>query len=302
VITYVGINLTNKKFQVGSTTDFERRCKEHHNSDMNPEFHRALRKNPENFYWVQGEDDGLDDRSEEQYMLDFYCGSMWCYNSNPSASEPPSQEGTSWWNNGVEQVKVFECPGENWVRGRLEKRWTDGKNNKFSIGYPGEGWVEGWTVSDECRARMSESGSGNVWWTNGVSETRAKECPGEGWSRGRIYSAEGKVAWTNGVENTFSVDCPGEGWSRGMTLSEEQRKSLGDSNRGKKYGKRDPSVGQKISDAKKGKPFSEEHKKAISDSHANRPVLVCPVCGKEVKGGNGNLKQHMRSKHPEVEI
>jgi predicted GIY-YIG superfamily endonuclease len=96
VITYVGINLTNKKFQVGSTTDFERRCKEHHKGKGDLEFQRSLRKNPENFYWVQGEDDGLDDRSEEQYMLDFYCGSMWCYNHNPSASAPPSPKGRTW--------------------------------------------------------------------------------------------------------------------------------------------------------------------------------------------------------------
>ena len=269
---------------------------------MNPEFHRALRKKPENFYWIRGEDDGLDTRDEEQYYLDFYHGTVWCYNSNPNAAEPPSQEGTCWWNNGVEQVKVFECPGEGWVKGRLETRWTNGKDNTYSISCPGEGWVEGWTISDEHRARMSESGSGNVWWTDGFSETRAKECPGEGWSRGRVYSAEGKVSWTNGEQNTFSVDCPGHGWEKGLTLSDEQRQSRRDSLSGRKYGKRDPQVGRNISAAKKGKPMSDAHKKALSESHVSRVVVICEVCGKEIKGGNGNLKQHMRSKHPEVEI
>jgi hypothetical protein len=95
VITYAAINLTNKKFQVGSTTDFGRRCKQHHNSDENPEFHRALRKDPANFYWIVSEDDGLGTRDEEQYYLDFYHGTPWCYNLNPSASAPPSRKGAT---------------------------------------------------------------------------------------------------------------------------------------------------------------------------------------------------------------
>jgi group I intron endonuclease len=88
VITYAAINLTNKRFQVGSTTDFERRCREHHNSDMNPEFNRSLRKKPENFYWIVGEDDGLDTREEEQYYLDFYHGTVWCYNYSSGSDHP----------------------------------------------------------------------------------------------------------------------------------------------------------------------------------------------------------------------
>ena len=28
-------------------------------------------------------------------------------------------KGKLWWNNGVEQTRAFECPGEGWVRGRL---------------------------------------------------------------------------------------------------------------------------------------------------------------------------------------
>ena len=28
-------------------------------------------------------------------------------------------KGKLWWNNGVEQTRSFECPGEGWVRGRL---------------------------------------------------------------------------------------------------------------------------------------------------------------------------------------
>jgi len=96
VITYAAINLTNKKFQVGSTTDFNRRCREHHDGKGDLEFQRSLRKKPENFYWIVGGDDGLGDRSEEQYYLDFYQGTVWCYNHNPSASAPPSPKGRTW--------------------------------------------------------------------------------------------------------------------------------------------------------------------------------------------------------------
>ena len=93
MITYAGINITSKKFQVGSTTDFERRYKEHRSGKGDLEFQRSLRKNPENFYWIVSEDDGLNERIEEQYYLDFYCGSVWCYNHNPSAFAPPSSKG-----------------------------------------------------------------------------------------------------------------------------------------------------------------------------------------------------------------
>jgi hypothetical protein len=96
VITYAGINLTNKRFQVGSTTDFDRRCREHHDGKGDLEFQRSLRKNPENFYWIVSEDDGLETRDEEQYYLNFYHGSVWCYNHNPSASAPPSPRGRTW--------------------------------------------------------------------------------------------------------------------------------------------------------------------------------------------------------------
>ena len=188
MITYAAINLTSKKFQVGSTIDFERRCKQHHNSDMNPEFNRALSKKPENFYWIVGDDDGLNDRSEEQYYLDFYCGSPWCYNLNSSATDPPSQKGSSWWNNGVEQIKVFDCPGEGWVKGRLGRWWNNGEENRFGSCAPSENWTAGRVQVQKTADRQSTSGSGNVWWNDGGNETRSKTYPGEGWVRGRVFN------------------------------------------------------------------------------------------------------------------
>jgi hypothetical protein len=156
VITYFGINLTSKKFQVGSTVNFEKRCKQHHNSDMNPEFNRALIKHPENFYWVVGEDDGLNTREEEQYYLDFYYGTVWCYNSNPNAEAPPSRKGKKWteksrqllsqsnldliWVNDGE--KAFRVPREqascyNTGRGTT---YNNGEKEIISLTPPGDGW------------------------------------------------------------------------------------------------------------------------------------------------------------------
>ena len=96
MITYVAINLTNKKFYVGSTVDFSGRQKGHLQSKEDYPFQNSLRKSPENFYWIVSEDDGLETRDEEQYYLDFYHGTTWCYNYNPSASMPPSPRGRTW--------------------------------------------------------------------------------------------------------------------------------------------------------------------------------------------------------------
>jgi hypothetical protein len=112
VITYAAINLTNKKFQVGSAVDFDQRCKQHHRGKGDLEFQRSLRKDPQNFYWIVSEDDGLNDRSEEQHYLDFHCGAEWCYNHNPSASAPPSPKGRTWvWTD--EKKKAITGPGNH---------------------------------------------------------------------------------------------------------------------------------------------------------------------------------------------
>jgi hypothetical protein len=117
VITYIGLNLKTKRFQVGSTTDFPRRYKQHLERDMNPEFNRPLQKNPQGFYWFIGEDDGNDDRSEEQYYLDFYTGSQWCTNINPNAIEPPYHGGSKWWTKDGDVKRSINCPGEGWEEG-----------------------------------------------------------------------------------------------------------------------------------------------------------------------------------------
>ncbi len=89
MITYLGITLNNRKFYVGSAVDFEQRQKEHkRDKRSSSHFHNSLRKNPEGVYWIASEDDGLDTREEEQFYLDFYHGSEWCYNLSSSAYHP----------------------------------------------------------------------------------------------------------------------------------------------------------------------------------------------------------------------
>jgi hypothetical protein len=141
MFTYVGINLKTKKFQVGSTTDFPRRYKQHLKSDMNPEFNRALQKDPQGFYWLISEDDGNPDRSEEQYYLDFYTGSLWCTNINQNATAPPYQGGTKWWTKGNEVKRSINCPGEGW-----EERTPDSMTSEIV------------TLSQERMAIVGEDG------------------------------------------------------------------------------------------------------------------------------------------------
>jgi hypothetical protein len=148
-----------------------------------------------------------------------------------------------------------------------------------------------WEVQ-QSRVASSEAKSGSNHWTNRIKipvETRQK----------KSESMRGKTAWTNGVENTFSRTCPGHDWSVGLTLTESQIESRRNANKGKKYGKRDESVGRNISAAKKGKLLSLEHKDALSAARVNIVILSCEHCGKEIKGGRGNLMQHTRAHHSE---
>lgn len=161
MFTYAGINLTNKKFQIGSTTDFDRRYSQHLKSKDNPEFHNALRKNPSNFYWFISENDGLDDRSEEQYYLDFHFGSSWCYNLNPFANEPPSRKGEVWtedsknafsakqkelslvWvNDGKSSFRVPLGKEEEYEKGR-GNTYNNSVTETISVTHPGSEWVLG---------------------------------------------------------------------------------------------------------------------------------------------------------------
>ena len=229
MITYAAINLTNKKFYVGSTVDFKRRQKGHLTSTEDYPFQNSLRKDPENFYWIVSEDDGLETREEEQFYLDFYTGTAWCYNLNPKAAVPPSQLGKGGPGHhlyGKKQDPEYvarrtaHCLGEtNPVYGK--RWWNDGHGNYIlSEECPEEGWVLGarghepGKFAGEFNPMYGKFGDlapcyGMKWFNNGVEIRKALEKPGEEWVEGRGH-------WfNNGDEEKFSLIPPDKDWVRG---------------------------------------------------------------------------------------
>ncbi len=182
MITYLAINLANKKFQVGSTTNFARRCKEHHNQKGNLEFQRSLRKKPENFYWIVSEEDGLDTRDEEQYYLNFYCGTMWCYNHNPNADAPHYE-----WTPERKKQQSDRVTGESnpmfGLRGEKSPHYGKPKSTE-AMAKTAEG-LRGREVSQETRDKQSRVRQGVLFWVNqsGLIK-KSKTCPGPEWQRG----------------------------------------------------------------------------------------------------------------------
>lgn len=85
---------------------------------------------------------------------------------------PTGRKGEYWWNNGIEHKMSFDCPGPEYVRGRISDNWSDHKRGKqywnnghevmLSIDCPGTGWVLGKLESmkhiytDEDRANARE--------------------------------------------------------------------------------------------------------------------------------------------------
>jgi hypothetical protein len=204
--TYKATNTTNGKFYIGSTTNFDKRKKDHLCSSLSYPFQNALRKNPEAFEWEVWSD-GSDEPVLEQALLDMWFGKECCYNLNPSATRPPSWEGRT---------------GDIW--------WNDGKINKRSTVCPGEGWSQGITRDESLEHLEFITSLGNTpWWTDGINNRRSWDYPGEGWRRGRTRQ---KVEvsqkflekwWTNGVKNQRCAECPGEGWKRGLIKKKKEK-------------------------------------------------------------------------------
>jgi len=207
MITYVPINLSNRKFYIGSTLSFERRWTEHLRSDDNYPFQNALRKNPEQFFVLVSEDDGLDTREEEQYYLDFYHGSESCYNLSSNATAPfqglkhteetkkkmsrPGEEnanfGNRWkweWSDAQRQAVEQRPKGEehHWSK---DNRDMKGENNTFY----GRSHTEE-SKERNRQAHLGENSSvyGTLWWVNEKGEhKRQVNSPGTEWIPGRKW-------------------------------------------------------------------------------------------------------------------
>jgi hypothetical protein len=111
------------------------------------------------------------------------------------------QKGVFFWNNGIEQIKSKECPGEGFKRGRLvkEKRrwWTNGKKNKWQENQPGDNWYLG-------RIQRTDK----IKWTNGIKEIRAITCPGpDWWKGGKPHSPETRAKLSEARKKQKTPSC-----------------------------------------------------------------------------------------------
>jgi len=89
MLTYLVIDLTTKKHYVGSTSSLNTgRPWGHLDGNSHNSKVAEASRNGQCFVFVS-EDDGLDTRDEEQFYLDFYFGSKWCFNVSPNASGLP---------------------------------------------------------------------------------------------------------------------------------------------------------------------------------------------------------------------
>jgi hypothetical protein len=105
----------------------------------------------------------------------------------------------------------------------------------------------------------------------------------------RVRSVEGKVSITDGLTQRFIF--PGElipeGWVLGGVRESEATRE--------KKRKVDPAKRA----VNKGRKFSQEWKDNLKKAQANRPLMVCPECGKICKGQSaltGHRKKHDPSK------
>jgi group I intron endonuclease len=177
MITYMATNSINGMFYVGSTVDFEKRKRSHLNSNEPYPFQRALAKHPEKFEWTLFEDDS-EEPILEQALLDMWYGKSMCYNLNPYADRPPSQEGRHRPKEEKEKIKVG-----------MITFWDENPElrEEYSFRTLREGnSFYGKSHSSETIAKMSRSKQGRTWWRNDKGETKlSRECPGIGWMSGR---------------------------------------------------------------------------------------------------------------------
>jgi hypothetical protein len=187
MITYIALDLESKKFYIGSTsTSLKERIKGH-KKEKNYPFQRSLNKREKSFFWLWCEDES-EGREEEQFYLDFYFGSPWCYNLNPMASVPPSARGR----------KNTEEHNQRIAESKIGKKRPDVSERNKSVNGPRrispirEDEKQRFREqakkprSEEYREKLSATKVGRLGYTDG--ENYKMFYPGtepEGWSRGK---------------------------------------------------------------------------------------------------------------------
>ena len=144
MITYIATNTENGKFYIGSTTNFERRQKEHLTTSQEFHFQRALRRNPDLFIWEIYEDDS-EDPVLEQALLDMWYGKKQCYNMCNFAGRPPERKGKKLKPETYKKL-VTRLKSNPPMRG---KQHTEETKNKISQE------LLGTTVTGEVREKIS---------------------------------------------------------------------------------------------------------------------------------------------------
>ena len=199
MITYSVMDLGRKKQYYGSTKgDPSGRPYSHLERSNNLNLRRAVAKRPQDFFVVVGENDGLESREEEQYYLDFYCGSVWCYNTSPNATGNPSalQEYNDQVSAGLRSHSKSGTSG-TWQKEINERRVSSGTHNFLKKNKDPE--VESRRIasvkkslrdnnpmkSESAREKVSLAQTGMKYWVNQKGEIkRQRESPGAEWMRG----------------------------------------------------------------------------------------------------------------------
>jgi group I intron endonuclease len=190
--TYKATNTINGKFYIGSTTDFERRKKEHLTSKVNYPFQNALRQCPEKFEWEVWSDDS-DEPILEQALLDMWFGKEQCYNLSSDVCAP--MRGRTGERNHMFGKK---CPEHSErMRGRGnpmfgKKRPEVSERMSLRIGENHPSYGKKFPKHSEKMAeRMlgeANPSFGKRWWVNPRGETGfSEEKPGPEWQQGRKW-------------------------------------------------------------------------------------------------------------------
>lgn len=151
-------------------------------------------------------------------------------------------------------VYIHTCPnGKKYVGTtslKPEYRWNNGK------GYSGQFFFKA----------ILKYGWDNI--THEVFEVDSRE---------EMYRKEVElISFYHSNDPRYGYNCSegGESSCKGCTRSEEIRKRISESLKGRPKGKMSEETKRKISESKRGKTFSEEHRRKMSESHKGKGLGV----------------------------